>query len=197
MMKAYSFGPALALLLGATTACGTAPENDSTPTPTAVAPVAPTTLYLLRHADKQTGPEADPDDPALTPAGEARARQLAEVFSATDLDAVYSTPYVRARETFSPLATLLGQEVRVYDPDLDLRRLVDSLVELHAGGRIAIVGHGPTIPGMLNALTASEDYPTLADDDVEGVYRVVVLPQGVLPEGEVIVDELRIPYCTN
>ena len=47
------------------------------------------TLYLVRHAEKQT----DTNDPSLTYCGQQRAIQLASLLSKTPIEQVYSTSY--------------------------------------------------------------------------------------------------------
>ncbi len=176
-------------------------------TESAVAVVAaPTTLYLVRHAEKEVGPGADPNNPPLTAIGRARAEQLAQVLTKVDLAAVYSTPYRRAINTAAPTAREQGLSVIEYDPKLDLRRLADSLTQLHAGRAILIVGHSNTVPGILNALSQSSDYPDLQEGDHDGVYRAVVVAhsagfpttssgQAGQAQGAAYIDELRVPLC--
>lgn len=69
-------------------------------------------LLLIRHAlpvrtESLTGP-ADPD---LAPAGRAQTAELATYLDAERIDAVYTSPAARARQTAAPLAAARGLDV--------------------------------------------------------------------------------------
>ena len=65
-------------------------------------------LFLVRHAEAAPG---DPDDlRPLTPAGREAARALGEKLAAERLDAVLSSPLLRARETAEQIARAAGIE---------------------------------------------------------------------------------------
>lgn len=57
-------------------------------------------------------------DPGLSPEGSAQAERLATWLAHEDVDALYSSPYQRARETVAPLERLTGITATVLD---DLR----------------------------------------------------------------------------
>src|SRR5436190_16889706 len=71
-----------------------------------------TTVILLRHAEK--GVESD--DPDLNPAGKKRAESLVELLKKTKIDAIYSTPYKRTRNTVLPMAEARGLTVGNFNP---------------------------------------------------------------------------------
>src|SRR5438105_12994297 len=62
-----------------------------------------TTIILVRHAEK-AGPSGDVP---LNAAGVARANELARVLGTADIAAIYTTPFVRVRQTAQPLANAL------------------------------------------------------------------------------------------
>lgn len=71
-------------------------------------------LILVRHAEPVKIVDADgPADPPLAERGVAQARQMADYLGAEQIDAVWSSPMQRARETSAPLADALGLEVIV------------------------------------------------------------------------------------
>ncbi len=72
---------------------------------------APTTVFVVRHAEKGGDP-AD-RDPELSEAGRERARTLAHVLGEANITAIYSTPFLRTQHTAQPLAELLGIEITV------------------------------------------------------------------------------------
>ncbi len=56
-----------------------------------------------------------PADPHLTPRGQAQARRLVEWLADEHVDAIWSSPMLRARETAEPLARARGITVEVDD----------------------------------------------------------------------------------
>lgn len=74
-----------------------------------------TRLYLIRHAEAAAAPGVAVgwSDPPLSPAGERRARELAEDLAATDLRWIYSSDLRRARQTAELVAAPHGLPVAV------------------------------------------------------------------------------------
>ena len=71
-------------------------------------------LLLIRHALPIRREDVDgPADPELSEAGRDQAMHLASWLADERLDAVYSSPMQRARETAAPLASVHGLEVLV------------------------------------------------------------------------------------
>jgi broad specificity phosphatase PhoE len=105
---------------------------------------APTTLLIVRHADR-----AGRDD-ALTPRGVTRAVALAHAMAKAELVAIYHSDTVRARDTAAPLAALLGATPKVR-PAADVSSLVREVFAEHRGGRVLIVGHSNTVPQIIGA----------------------------------------------
>jgi probable phosphoglycerate mutase len=69
-------------------------------------------MFLLRHGEPDWSPGGGPsvNDPGLTPFGHAQAAAAAERLARQKLDAIYVSPYRRARETAEPLAKATGLE---------------------------------------------------------------------------------------
>lgn len=104
------------------------------------------TLYLVRHAEKLAD---DGDDPGLTAAGLHRSGQLANWLQDRGITDIWSSDYRRSRDTAEPLATMLGRDLLLYDPQ-DLPALAG---ELRQNKRNAlIVGHSNTTPDLARLL---------------------------------------------
>ena len=104
------------------------------------------TLYLVRHAEKQSDGSRDP---ALTEAGRNRSEQLANWFQDKGITEIWSSDYKRTRDTANPLVTRLSLELSIYDP----RNLADLVKELSHQQRTAlIVGHSNTTPELARLL---------------------------------------------
>ena len=75
-------------------------------------------LLLIRHALPvriDEGSVSGPADPHLAPLGVTQANALAEWLAGEQIDAVWSSPMRRARETAAPVAALLGHPITVDD----------------------------------------------------------------------------------
>jgi phosphohistidine phosphatase SixA len=123
-----------------------------------VSAASTTTVFVMRHAEKQTANPAD-KDPPLAPAGEARALELARQFGgapkAQSLDAILVTELRRTQDTVRPLANKLGIPVIVVpadEPEAAAKRALHDF----RGGRVLIVGHSDTVPEIVKALSGTE-----------------------------------------
>ncbi|MBN8575516.1 MAG: histidine phosphatase family protein [Cytophagales bacterium] len=132
-----------------------------------------TTVILVRHAEKATD---DPKDPDLSDAGKQRAQHLAQVLRKTKVDAIYSTPYKRTRNTAAPLAESKGLSVLTYDPSK--KEELDLMVQKFAGGTIVVVGHSNTIPAFANHLTGKTDFQNFNDNEYDNLLVISVVDSG-------------------
>ena len=133
-----------------------------------------TTFILVRHAEKARDGGSDPP---LTEEGKARAKDLASMLHFVPLEAVFSTPYIRTRETARPTAESKNLSIRSYSPGKD-REFLSGLLKKYAGETVLIVGHSNTIPGMVNILLQSEEVPDLDDSTYDNLFIVTVFPGG-------------------
>lgn len=70
-----------------------------------------TLIYVVQHGDKIRSP----GDPGLTELGQDQAAAAARWLSATGLQAIFSSPLRRARETAAAVATVTGLPVTLDD----------------------------------------------------------------------------------
>lgn len=132
-----------------------------------------TTVILVRHAEKGID---DPKDPELSEAGKQRAQQLAQVLKEIHVDAIYSTPYKRTRNTVAPLAKAKGLSIITYDPSK--KDEIDQLLQKFAGGTIVVAGHSNTVPGLANYLTGKTEFQNFDDSDYDNLLIVTVIERG-------------------
>ena len=126
------------------------------------------TLYLVRHAEKELSAD-NPKDPTLTPCGEERAESLAHFLSSVDLEAVYSTDYLRTRNTAHPVAREKEIEVQIYDPknpDDFAKLLVDRKQNA------LVVGHSNSTP-TLAGLLLGEELESIDESIYDRIYQLV------------------------
>jgi broad specificity phosphatase PhoE len=105
---------------------------------------APTTLLIVRHADR-----AGTGD-ALDASGAVRAKDLARVAERAGLSAIYHSDTVRARDTAAPLARALGLVTHERSAT-DVAGLVAEILRDHRGQRVLVVGHSNTVPQIISA----------------------------------------------
>lgn len=87
-------------------------------------------LLLVRHAlPVRIEGAGGPADPELSAEGRQQAEALAAAW-AGDVDVVWSSPLLRARETAAPLAAALGVEVTVDDDLAEMDRDADAYIPL-------------------------------------------------------------------
>jgi broad specificity phosphatase PhoE len=124
-----------------------------------------TEVWLVRHGDCYDGIAGE--DPALSPQGREQARRLAGRVRRLRVDAVYTSPLRRARETAEAITARARVDERLVEvhtvlddghvqpaeqPEQVLERMraaVSDAVSAHAGGRIVIVGHALAIMAYL------------------------------------------------
>jgi len=122
------------------------------------------TLYLVRHAEKQT----DSKNPLLTQCGEERARQLATLLSTANIKSVYSTSYQRTISTAEPLSSKEKIAIEHYNP----RELEQFSLHLKERKENAlIVGHSNTTP-QLTQLLSNQKVDDLTEKEYQMLYQV-------------------------
>jgi broad specificity phosphatase PhoE len=133
------------------------------PPPVEAPPDSPESVFfLVRHAEKANQTDESP----LTEEGRARAENLARLLGDAGVDRIYSSDYVRTRDTAAPLASDRGLEVELYDPDR-LGELAETL--LASPGRSLVVGHSNTTP-ELAGLLGGEPGPPISEDEYDRLY---------------------------
>lgn len=130
-------------------------------------------IFLVRHAEKLTVQE----DPGLSEAGHLRAKELAKLLQDAGIEHIYSTDFIRTRDTAAPLANHLGLAVTIYDWD-DLDTLATELKT--AGRRSLVVGHSDTTPQLVDMLGAEPGPPIDEQTEYDRLYVVTIAEDGVV-----------------
>ena len=141
-------------------------------------PASPTTVLIVRHAEKGVGG----DDPPLTEAGARRAQALVGVVSDSGVDAIYSSQFARSRDTVGPVAQRARVPVTQMDVNLESpgdygQRLARTILDRHVGRRVLVVSHLNTIPALVEGLTGRPMAP-LKDVEYANLFVVIVGPDG-------------------
>ena len=121
-------------------------------------------LVIVRHAEAAPG---DPDElRPLTPEGRDQARALAHELRDRGVDAVVTSPLLRARET----AAALGLGEPLIDDKLAPGATPDDVREAAAGRgeTVVVVGHQPDCGEAVLALAGREvSFPPAGDPELE------------------------------
>ena len=90
-----------------------------------------TNVYFIRHAE----PNYENHDDLLrelSPKGLQSSKELVNFFAGIQIDAFYSSPYLRAMDTIKPLADSRGQTIHLI-PDFQERKITDHWIEDFTG----------------------------------------------------------------
>jgi broad specificity phosphatase PhoE len=134
---------------------------------------ASTVVIIVRHADKDTIPKADPP---LTAAGAVRALALAAALKYANVQAVITTQLIRTKQTGRPLADAMGLTVISVPRGNDIERHaaeVAAEVRRQHGKTVLVVGHGETVGPIIVALGG----PRIAEvcaDEYSNLYTLVL-----------------------
>lgn len=105
-----------------------------------------TTIILIRHAERDNSSSADPH---LNDKGILRANSLVRIMGSAGIKAIYTSHFIRTKETVSLLAAHLGILPVTLDDPADI---MDHILENHTGEKILVVGHTNTIPELIGLL---------------------------------------------
>lgn len=129
----------------------------------------PYTVYLMRHAEKDTN-HADKKNPPLTTCGQKRAENLVHFFKHIDFKKVYSTDFTRTKSTATLTAKSKGLDVEIYDP----HNLEIIQKEVLANKQdVLIVGHNQTIY-VLAAMLAGLEPEIIDGAEYDRLYQVTM-----------------------
>ena len=113
-------------------------------------------VYLVRHAKAEPG---DPDElRPLAKKGRKQAKELGERFARDGIDAVVSSPLLRARETANAIAKATKTNVETDErlapgaTPADVRAVVEG-----RGERVVVVGHQPDFGRAAAALSGGPE----------------------------------------
>ena len=128
-----------------------------------------TTIYLVRHAEKDLTPGLA--DPPLTPAGEARAAMLSQQLARRHPAALFTTDTRRTRATLAPLAQATGLVPEAYDAK-NQAALAAHIRQDFKGKTVVVVGHSNTLLPLLAALGVAPLPSEIRDEEYNYLFKV-------------------------
>jgi len=144
----------------------------------------PKTVFLIRHAEKEAEPK---QDPPLKKEGVARSQELARVLAGAGIKAIYTSQFIRTKQTAEPLATKLGLTaivIKLKPNPSDLRliaeesttEVVNKILE-RPGENVFLVGHSNSIPDVIKML-GGDVVPTIDERKFDDLFVVTVYAKG-------------------
>ncbi len=114
-----------------------------------------THFFFVRHAERLSDTDNATD---LSPAGYARARRLGHIMENAGLDFVFTTDFLRTRQTADLMReaspSIPARSLPSYSQDHDAEtEFLQTQLRVNRGKRIFVVGHSNTVPRMINKLT--------------------------------------------
>jgi phosphohistidine phosphatase SixA len=137
----------------------------------------PTTLILVRHAEKLIVPPEN-KDPDLSLAGQARAQELVRMFGDAGIAAIYATQYKRTQQTVQPLADKLALTVNRVDAK-ETAQLVKQIRSRNAGQVVFIAGHNNSVPEIIAAM-GGPHLPIIPETEYDNLYILTVYGDGAV-----------------
>jgi len=129
-----------------------------------------TTVIIVRHAEKNIEPNNP--DPDLSPAGQARAQEIARIFGDSGVQAIYATQYKRTQQTVTPLASRLGLPIVSVDAKQS-SELTRRILSNNRGQTVFVAGHNNTAPEIVNMLSG-ENYPQIPESEYDNMFIVTI-----------------------
>ena len=136
---------------------------------TAQAEAPVTKIFIVRHAEKESG-----KDPVLTPAGNARAGYLMKVLQNEGIQKIYVSQYKRTQQTGDSLRIQLKIDTVHYAADTLCDDLVNTIMANGDFGKtILIIAHSNTIPQIIRKFGVT-DYPygDIPDNEFDNLFVI-------------------------
>lgn len=139
----------------------------------------PSTVVLVRHAERATEPRADP---LLTAEGSQRALDLAAALSSAGVNSIITTHLQRTQLTAKPLGDAIGQApiiVRAGGAG-HADSVAAAVMRRPAGEVVLVVGHSNTVPAIIAALGGPK-MPDLCETEYANLF-VMEMKTGSAPK---------------
>jgi phosphohistidine phosphatase SixA len=139
-----------------------------------------TTVFLVRHAEKAAAPR---EDPPLAEEGVQRSKLLARLLGQAGIKTIYTSQYLRTKQTANQLAAQLGitptvlpisasqSNPREVSKD-SIKMIVDNIYQ-HAGESVLIIGHSNSIPEVIRALKG-DVIPVIDEQKFDDLFIVTI-----------------------
>ncbi len=127
------------------------------------------TIYLIRHSEKKIS-HNNQYDPPLSKCGIERSNYLNSFFKDISLENIYSTDYLRTKNTAMPIAFSKQLKIEYYDEN-QLRSFSDVLIESEQNS--LVIGHSDTT-GVLAGLLVEQSIGAFDTDIYDQIYKIII-----------------------
>lgn len=134
-----------------------------------------TTFIVLRHAEK----ESTDKNANLSSDGKLRAEALRHVLSTSGVNAIYSTPFNRTRQTVTPLAEEKKIVITEYPVNKPYTQLIAEILDTYLGKTVVVVGHSNTVPEILKVLSDNLFIVSISENQYDNLYIVSVTKEKI------------------
>ncbi len=144
----------------------------------------PTTVFVVRHAEKEAEPK---QDPPLTKEGVARSQELARILGGANIKAIYTSQFARTKLSAEPIATKAGVTVTslILKPNPENLKLIseESTAEVinkilqHPGETALVIGHSNWMPDVIRML-GGDTVPTIDEQKFDDLFIVTIYAKG-------------------
>jgi phosphohistidine phosphatase SixA len=143
-----------------------------------------TTVFLIRHAEKADAPR---EDPPLDEKGKLRAQELARMLAGSGVKAIYTSQFLRTKQTGEPLAKQLGLTITPLALQMSqsnprevseqsIAEITGKIYE-RAGDAALVIGHSNTIPEVIRKL-GGDVVPKIDEKNFNDIFVVTVYGKG-------------------
>jgi phosphohistidine phosphatase SixA len=143
-----------------------------------------TTVFLIRHAERADAPR---EDPPLTEKGNLRAQELARMLGGAGVKAIYTSQFLRTKQTAEPLAKALGLTAtpialkmsQTNPREVSEQSIAEMANKIHerAGETVLIIGHSNTVPEVIKML-GGDVVPKIDEKKFDDLFVVTVHGKG-------------------
>lgn len=131
-----------------------------------------TQIYILRHAEKESATEENPD---LSELGIKHASYWKKVLQHIKFERVFTTDFIRNIKTAEILSSDLSIKPEIYYPmSFDILNFIKEI----QGQKVLIIGHSNTIPDMVNRIINETIYPPMSHKNYNLLYQITINENG-------------------
>ena len=128
-----------------------------------------TTVFAVRHAEYDI--IFGNQDPSLNAEGITRRNQLTKLFCKKNIDAIYTSNFLRTQETAQGVADSKALNIIT---NLSVPEQINQITTNHIGDCVLVVGHSKTIPNLISGLVPGNSINIQADE-FHNLYIITLL----------------------
>lgn len=130
------------------------------------------TVYIVRHAEKDIS-NTTLKDPELSFEGKQRALELNRILKGKGINDIFSTNYIRTRNTAGPLRDYRGLPLHLYDATKPAD-LVKTIKTEYDGKTLLIVGHSNTVLELIEAFGGKKPFEEIPETVYDNLFKLTI-----------------------